>query len=225
MRDAVLFAEYAASKSLPLRNKIVTANLGLARSVAYRYRNSCSIDFEDLQQVASLGLIKAVEKFDSSQGNAFSSFALPWIRGEVLHFIRDKSSPFSKVRKVMEVKRATATAQQSREISQVSRCASLDKVVSCDAHGRPITHIDLICDKREQSLQLCYEARDALDALDGYLKTLPEKQASVLRSFYYDGASSLEIAQKHGCSTGSIWFIRTRALQRLRKIALEDFVS
>lgn len=72
-----------------LRNRIITLNLPLARSIASRYqtRGVCP---EDLEQVAYEGLVKAVDRFDPSRGHDFSSFAVPTIRGEIKRYFRDQ---------------------------------------------------------------------------------------------------------------------------------------
>ena len=82
---------YRANPSIKLRNKLVNLNIGLVRREAYHWKNQCQESFEDLMQVGSIGLINAIERFDVSKGNAFSSFAVPYIKGEIQHYLRDKS--------------------------------------------------------------------------------------------------------------------------------------
>lgn len=87
-----LLVAYRHNPSIRLRNKIVTLNLGLVRKIAHGIKSQCKEPYADLEQVGSLGLIRAVERFDPSKGAAFSSFAVPYIRGEMLHYLRDKGS-------------------------------------------------------------------------------------------------------------------------------------
>lgn len=82
---------YRANPSIKLRNQLVNLNIGLVRREAYHWKNQCQESFEDLMQVGSIGLINAIERFDVSKGNAFSSFAVPYIKGEIQHYLRDKS--------------------------------------------------------------------------------------------------------------------------------------
>ncbi len=86
-----LLRQYQQQPSAKLRNQVVELNLGLVRKEAYHWVNQCQESYEDLVQVGSLGLIRAIERFEISKGNAFSSFALPYIRGEIQHYLRDKS--------------------------------------------------------------------------------------------------------------------------------------
>jgi RNA polymerase sigma-B factor len=87
--DAQLLAAYAETRDPQLRAALVERFLPLARSIAKRYRKA-EEPFDDLLQVASLGLLKAVDRFDPERGIAFSSFAVPTIVGELRRHFRDR---------------------------------------------------------------------------------------------------------------------------------------
>lgn len=87
-----LLQAYCSNPSLKLRNQLVELNIGLVRKVAHQVSRKCAEPYEDLEQIGYLGLIRAIERFDLHQGSAFSSFAIPYIRGEMLHYLRDKGS-------------------------------------------------------------------------------------------------------------------------------------
>jgi len=86
-----LLREYQVSRSNEVRNQLVKLNIGLVRKEVYHWLNQCGESYDDLQQVGCLGLIRAIERFEVSKGHAFSSFAIPYIRGEIQHYLRDKS--------------------------------------------------------------------------------------------------------------------------------------
>ncbi len=86
-----LLHKYRQTPSTEVRNRLVNMNLGLVRKEAHRWLNYSTETYDDLVQVGSMGLIRAIERFDISKGHAFSSFALPYIRGEIQHYLRDKS--------------------------------------------------------------------------------------------------------------------------------------
>lgn len=88
-----LLRQYQSNPSLGLRNQLVQLNIGLVRREAYRWLQQSTETFDDLMQVGSMGLIRAIERFDMGKGYAFSSFAIPYIRGEIQHYLRDKSTP------------------------------------------------------------------------------------------------------------------------------------
>ncbi|MFQ4147017.1 RNA polymerase sigma factor SigF [Chlorogloeopsis sp. ULAP02] len=85
-----LLREYQQSQSAAVRNQLVKLNFGLVRKEAHYWMNQCQESYEDLLQVGCLGLIRAIERFEISKGHAFSSFAIPYIRGEIQHYLRDK---------------------------------------------------------------------------------------------------------------------------------------
>ncbi len=85
-----LLREYEQHCDSDVRNQLVKLNFGLVRKEAHYWINQCHESYEDLLQVGCLGLIRAIEKFEISKGHAFSSFAVPYIRGEIQHYLRDK---------------------------------------------------------------------------------------------------------------------------------------
>jgi RNA polymerase sigma-B factor len=87
-----LLQHYQKQPSHDVRNQLVNLNIGLVRREAYHWLQRSNENFDDLMQVGSLGLIRAIERFDPAKGYAFSSFAIPYIRGEIQHYLRDKGS-------------------------------------------------------------------------------------------------------------------------------------
>ena len=72
-----LLLQYQQNPSVGLRNKLVRMNAGLVRKIAHRVSHQCAEPYEDLEQIGYLGLIRAIERFNPTQGCAFSSFAVP----------------------------------------------------------------------------------------------------------------------------------------------------
>jgi RNA polymerase sigma-B factor len=119
LRNHVWLKAYAASRSQRLRlrwrDALVRANLPLVRQVAARVAPRTGLPFDDLAQVGSLGLIRAIEAFDSRRRVRFSSFAVPYIRGAIAHELRDRGSLLRIPRPLWELRqRATSLEQQLR---------------------------------------------------------------------------------------------------------------
>lgn len=87
-----IFKAYKKNPSIQLRNRLVELNINLARSVAHSLQRTTTEPYEDLEQVAILGLINAVERFDPLAGCTFSTYAIPTIKGKILQYLRDKGA-------------------------------------------------------------------------------------------------------------------------------------
>src|SRR2546429_21686 len=95
-------ADFAESRDPKLRDELIEAHLGLAEYLARRFTNRGE-PLDDLVQVASLGLVKAVERFDPSRGLEFTTFATPTIVGELKRHFRDKGWAVRVPRRVQEL--------------------------------------------------------------------------------------------------------------------------
>mgnify|MGYP000057782702 FL=1 len=95
-----LLERYAAGDTA-VEEKILVLNFGLVNGIAHRFKGR-GCDFEDLVQIGSIGLIKAIRSFDISRGNAFSTYAVPLIIGEIRRFLRDDGTvKVSRIKKRM----------------------------------------------------------------------------------------------------------------------------
>jgi len=97
-----------------MRNALVAANLPLVRSVAARRRHATDLPFEDLLQVGSLGLIRAVEAFDPARAASLSSFAVPYILGAIRHELRDRHPMVRIPRQLWELRQQASSLQERR---------------------------------------------------------------------------------------------------------------
>src|SRR5947209_6067901 len=106
-----LFRRWHRHGDVRARDELIQRFLPLARKLARRYTPS-SEPYEDLVQVASLGLVKAVERFDPDKGFAFTSFAVPTIVGELKRYFRDTGWALHVDRSAQELARKVTDAQQ-----------------------------------------------------------------------------------------------------------------
>jgi RNA polymerase sigma-B factor len=100
--DHARFLEYAATRDPTLREELITAHLGLARHLARRFANRGE-PLEDLVQVASIGVMKSVDRFDPGRGVKFSTFAARTILGELKRHFRDRGWAIRAPRRVEEL--------------------------------------------------------------------------------------------------------------------------
>jgi RNA polymerase sigma-B factor len=112
--------------SVEERNRIAQQNDRLALKVAHRMSGQCAEPLEDLIQLARIGLLKAVERYDPSKGVAFSSFAVPYIQGEVQHFLRDHWGHVKIPRRSIEL--ASKVKQVQRRMVALGRNVPEEKI-------------------------------------------------------------------------------------------------
>jgi len=128
-----VFASYITTKDIKCRNKIVESNINLARKVAHKMKLVCNEPYEDLEQEGLLGLIKAVERFDPHTGNSFSSFAMPYISGKILQYLRDKGHliRLSQSTQTLIVKGNQATAILTNKLGRKPTLAEIAESINC----------------------------------------------------------------------------------------------
>lgn len=95
------FARYRQTKDRQLRNALIASHMGVAMLSANRYRNR-GVELAELEQVAAMGLIKVIERYDPENGAPFISFAFPTILGELRRYFRDQSWTVRPPRQIQE---------------------------------------------------------------------------------------------------------------------------
>lgn len=99
-------------------DEVIGGNMGLVKSIAVRFRER-GVDFEDLVQIGTIGLIKAVRNFDTSVGTRFSTYAVPMIMGEIKKFLRDDGM----IKVSRELKRTAMMIQRKKEEYIREKCS------------------------------------------------------------------------------------------------------
>ena len=225
---------YKNKPSVELRNRLVRLNAGLVRKIAHRVSHQCSEPYEDLEQIGYLGLIRAIERFNPVQGCAFSSFAVPYIRGEMLHFLRDRGTTVKIPRRWQDLQKeaqkcqgemirqlgrqpndyemATAlsvSVEEWREVKMANKNRmplSLDATV-CQQIDSNITLGDTLPDTYYQRMQLLEEDRQQLQRA---MAQLEDKTRSAIEFVFFNGLSRKEVAERIGVSPMTV----TRRIQR-----------
>ena len=237
--EAVLLKRYHRTGDESTRDELVQRFLPLARTLALRYRAS-SESIDDLVQVASLGLIKALDRFDPHRGSPFQAFAVPTILGELKRHFRDRVMPVHLPRGIKE--RALGIGRASEELTgeldrsptlseiadraevsedealealqavEASRTVSLDvPVAGEDGEAPPASETVGHDDPHLVAIDARLDVRDALDVLD-------DRERSCLRLRFGKDMTQEEIAAEVGVSQVHVSRILRRALQKLRRV-------
>lgn len=128
---------FSGQKTLDERNRLVETHLNLARMVAHKFTGR-GLDYDDLFQVASVALIKAVNRFDPEKGVTFASYAIPTIVGEVKNYFRDRTHVIRVPRRGVEL--IKALDHKKNELTQVlGRSPSVYEL--SDEMGIPVDNI------------------------------------------------------------------------------------
>ena len=237
--SAELFERWRRSRDRQARDELIERFLPLARKLARRYVQS-SEPYEDLVQVASLGLVKAVERFDPDRGFAFSSFAVPTIVGELKRYFRDTSWALHVDRGAQERARKMTDAQQklsSRtgrmptvdELAQyleMSQEEVLDGLQTAEAYGAVSLDAPLSSDDDEEASRLdaIGHADERLELVDDHAtifaaaRHLPTREREILYLRFGEDLTQSEIADRVGVSQMQVSRLLRRSLHRLREL-------
>lgn len=236
-----LFQDYQKSNNPELRNQIMELNFGLVKKEARHWVNQCHESYDDLLQVGCIGLIRAIERFDLEKGNAFSSFAIPYIRGEIQHYLRDKSCTVRIPRRWLELRRQSVSVIQhfrerfnrqptDSEIAQVLEISlkewqeiklayqnreplSLDVSVG-NGEDSQTSLSELVADPKHRSFQLAHEDRIRLQQA---LSQLEDRTRDVLEFVFLHDLTQKETAKILGISVVTVSRRVKKGLNLLQK--------
>ncbi|MFI2640659.1 RNA polymerase sigma factor SigF [Streptomyces sp. NPDC018610] len=226
-----------------LRDEIVEAWLPMAERLAARFRNRGE-SLDDLRQIAALGLVKAVDRYDPERGHAFESYAVPTISGEIKRHFRDHMWTLHVPRRVQELRNRVRSADQvlSRTISgrrptvaEIAERADLseDDVRAGQEALESFTALSL--DAELPGAEDGYRLGDSLGSPDAALDTvvdreavkpwlaaLPERERAILRMRFFDDMTQSRIAERLGISQMHVSRLISRCCDRLREQVMRD---
>jgi RNA polymerase sigma-B factor len=226
-----------------LRDEIVEAWLPMAERIAARFRNRGE-NLEDLRQVAALGLVKAVDRYDPERGHAFESFAVPTVTGEIKRHFRDHMWTLHVPRRVQDLRNRV-------------RFASQDLSQTISGRRPTVAEIARYADMSEEDVRVGLEALESFTALsldaelpgseDGYslgdslgsadpaldtvvdreavkprLRALPERERAILYMRFFDDMTQSSIAEQLGISQMHVSRLISRCCDRLRDQVMKD---
>jgi RNA polymerase sigma-B factor len=219
-----------------LLDQVVLLNRGVATAVAARYRDR-GVAWEDLEQIALEGLVRAVRRFDPEAGDDLLGFAVPTIRGEVLRYFRDHAWSVRPPRRVQDARRLVAQSrdrlrvQLGREPSRLEVLADtgLDgsdyddsqRADGCFAatsldqplDGQTTTTLgDMMVDEHDEE-----EASDMRLLLAPAMRRLGERERRILQLRFAEDRTQAEIGRELGITQMHVSRLLARILEKLRK--------
>jgi len=213
-----------------LRDRVVESHLGLVEHLARRYTDRGE-PYDDLVQVGTIGLLKAVDRFDPAMGRSFAAYAVPTILGEIRRHFRDRGWAVRVPRRLQELTRTIAAARAALT-QELSRAPTVDELAiragvdaeavleGLESAGAYAT-VPLDTDHDAGGAHLAFddtalEGVENREALRPLLARLPARERRILALRYVRGLSQAEIATEVGISQMHVSRLLARTLGTLR---------
>lgn len=235
-----LFVRFAESRDPAVREELILSYSSLAAYLARKFANRGE-PLEDLTQVAHIGLLKAVDRFDPTRDIEFTTYATVTIVGEVKRHFRDKFWTVRVPRRLRELNNSLMKSVESLsqrlgrsptipeiaddtgvpfeevveafELGRAYNPASLDAELAEGDEDRGTSLIDYLGEDDPELMRL-----EDRHTLEDAVRSLPERQYEIVRLRYYEGMSQADIARKLGISQMHVSRIQRDALKRLREL-------
>ena len=237
-RTRELFRRYKQEGDEEAREQLIVSHINLVRYIAAKFKNRGE-PLDDLIQVGTVGLIKAIDRFDPERGLEFTTYATPTIMGEIKRHFRDKGWTVRVPRRLQELSAKVNTATDELTV-QLQRTPTVDEIA---AHLG--TTADEVLEAMESSSAYSSvplegggsgEDEEAPSIIDRYasvdpdlaasddrmvladaIAEFPEADQAAIRMRYVDGMTQVEIAEKLGISQVQVSRMLRRALKRIQE--------
>src|SRR5579875_3344887 len=209
-----------------LRSDLVVAHLNLVRYLAVKFANRGEA-LDDLIQVGTVGLLKAIDRFDLDRGVEFTTYATPTIVGEIKRYFRDKGWAVKVPRRLQELNLAVNRALEKltvkmgrsptiAELGQAYNLLSLDTELSGEGDKKSQTLADYV-GQNDAALELLEDKANLERAFD----VLTGRERVILYLRFYENVSQTEIARRLNVSQMHVSRLQAKALEKLRS-ALQE---
>lgn len=236
-----LFLEYSNSKDREIRDILIEEHLYIAEILSKKYSGR-GIDYDDIYQVASIGLIYAIDRYDPTKGYEFSSFATPTIIGEIKKYFRDKGWTIRVPRRIQELSKKINDAKiklaqdyqrvptiediadflnttqeeiiETLEASKVYTPQSLDVMYDANNEEKEVNLSDLVGEEERY-----FNKIEVKDFLESTMKNLNEVEKTILIDRYINKETQVSIAKKLNISQMTVSRIENKVMDKMRKEA------
>lgn len=233
--DTLELIKKARDGDLEARNQVVTENIGLVWSMVRRFANR-GYEMEDLFQIGSIGLMKAIDKFDTSYDVKFSTYAVPMITGELKRFLRDDG--MVKVSRSLKENGWKIKQAGERLGHELGREATLEEIAKATAltveeivmameanievesiyksvyqsDGNEIYLVDKIPENKDENEKLLNHM-----LLEQLLDSLCKTERELITLRYFQDKTQMEVAKKLGISQVQVSRLEKKILLRMRQ--------
>lgn len=238
--DSGLLCRYCRTKDMVVRDEIFEKYMYLAGAVAKRYVNK-GIEYDDLYQVACMGLLLAIDRFDCARGVKFSTYAIPTMVGEVKRYFRDKGFIIKLPRKLYEVFRKADRIRLAHEhktgkmptVDEIAGALSLtNRDVAESLRYTDIMNMrsleDNVYNNRDTGLsQVIGVEDDSFLLVENYdflcesMRRLESDEKMLLFLRYYKDKTQKQVAEKMGVSQMQISRLERKVLGKLKSMYLK----
>src|SRR3990167_3731480 len=244
-----LLFEYNKTKDKAIRDKIVQMTISLVKRISYGLARRSTDPVDDLIQVGSIGLVKAIEQFDPRAGAKFHTYATHLITGEIRHYLRDKTSMIRAPRELQELSfrisrlvqdlihelgREPSDAEvaevlqihpdkisEAFEVDRRRTLISLDQTLTTDGTSEQY----LIDTLEDSSNQIKFSSEEDNIMLQTAIKQLKDNLRQVVEMTYYQDLSQTEVARRLGISQMQVSRRLRAATAELQRILLGNKIN
>lgn len=217
------------------REKAVVGNLRLVLSVVQRFA-SRGEPMDDLFQVGVIGLLKAIDHFDTSQPVRFSTYGVPMVIGEIRRYLRDgsrikisRSMRDNAYRALTAKEKLTGTLQREPTVEEIAKEVDLPReevIFALDAIADPVSLYDPVFQEGGDAICVMDQVRDERNTDDSWLDQLSMKQAMeqlsprekrILALRFYDGKTQMEVSAEVGISQAQVSRLEKGVLEKIKR--------
>lgn len=212
------------------KEKLIEHNMPLIKSIVKRYRGK-KIEYDDLIQLGALGIIKAINNFNTEYNVHFSTYAVPMITGEIKRYIRDdgaikvsravKSLNSKIMAYIEEYKNLNEKEPQISEIAKKFEIDEQEVIFIMDSNKFPLSLYDKFDDDGQPLIDRIVSYDEQEDIVDNMMlkeiiSTLPEREKKIIILRYFRDKTQSEIAELMGVSQVQISRIESKVLEKIK---------